>query len=101
MIMKTIIKIPVYVEIGSPEGTDRKAITEAVKEFLKPEILEQLKSGNTPRYFSNSAMKNFHKKCGEGSSYRFVSEFEIFKQPNFSKSDHTFIEGLNERFKGV
>jgi len=89
--MKTIIKIPLYVEIESEEGGDRRAITSAVRSILQPELLHVIQSSNISidRYFRQSQMREFAKLLGKGSRYRFVSELEILK---------TGIKDSNQRF---
>lgn len=79
--MKTIIKIPLYVEIESEDGGDRKSITEAVRAFLQPELLEVIQSStiSISRYFRASQMREFSKALGKGSRFRFISELEILK----------------------
>lgn len=80
--MKTIIKIPLYVEVSHREGMDRKVLSDAVRGILHNEIIESLRDGNTSRYFSDRKMKLFHQQIGSDSTYRFVTEFEIFHKPN-------------------
>jgi hypothetical protein len=79
--MKTIIKIPLYVEIESEDGGDRKQITEAVRSLLQPELLYVIQSSeySIARYFRASQMREFSKQLGKGSRFRFISEFEILK----------------------
>lgn len=76
--MKTIIKIPVYVEITSSQN-DRKEVTKAVRDFIQPEILDTLKNRFDLSYLSSSQRRSIKAILGDSPSLRFVSASQILR----------------------
>jgi len=74
--MKTIMKLPVYIEIDS-ENVDRKFLSEAVNLFLYPELVNYIGKAS----IRNSVKEKIreHSKSRE-ISFQFLTELNLFER---------------------
>lgn len=71
--MKTIIKIPIYLEIES-EAIDRRLISTEARRVLQPHVIKYLQGGD----FRNSVLAEYRKAILQKSAkVRIVSELEL------------------------
>lgn len=77
--MKTIIKIPLYVEIDSEDGLDRKVISTAIRSYFIPEFFNSLKVINLLGYFSSSSLRAIKRDVGENLRFKFISDFDLMQ----------------------
>lgn len=71
--MKTIIKVPTYLEVET-EAIDRRLITDQARLLLSPHIIKYLHSAE----FKDSVLDKYRKAIGQKSAkVRIVSELEL------------------------
>jgi len=76
--MKTIIKIPIYVELSTPEQSDRKEVTNGTRSVLQPALFRVVKEF-FPQYIYESEKRELKAYCGNNFRFRVVSESEVLK----------------------
>lgn len=76
--MKTIIKIPVYVELTTPEQDDRKEVTNGVRSILQPALIRIIKEF-FPGYIYESEKKELKRYLNNNFRFRIVTESEVLK----------------------
>lgn len=85
--MKTIIKIPLFVEIETSDGLDRKIISNAVRDFFIPEVYRVMKSQDLISWIYNSEKKKLSSVIGNNSSFRILTQTDLFIPKNPSVVD--------------
>lgn len=86
--MKTIIKIPLYVEIETEEGKDRKAISNAIRSYFIPEFFSVINSKfDLIQWMSSRELRNLREVTGKGTSFRLISDTDLFVPKSSKVSD--------------
>lgn len=83
--MKTIIKIPVYLEISSGQD-DRKIVTGVVRDTIQPEIFNFLKERFDLSWISSTQRRRIKTELGDNATIRFVTPGMILKTGTFPES---------------
>jgi len=78
--MKTIIKIPMFVEIETDEGLDRKVISSGVRDFFIPEFYRTLKSKDLLSWMYSSELKKLSNSVGRNARFKILTQADIFMQ---------------------
>lgn len=86
--MKTIIKLPLYLEIETVDGLDRKLITKAVREIFQSELEDVFRNLSILDYFPSKKLKLFKSFLGVNPKFKFIFETEIFKGVGETKNSH-------------
>lgn len=77
--MKTVIKIPLYVEVTTEEGLNRKTISDGIRDYLIPEFLKFAKTNFVPDvYLSSRNNRNLRIATGDKSRFRLLSNSDLF-----------------------
>lgn len=76
--MKTIIKVPLYVEVETVDGLDRKVISEAFRSYFIPEFFSSLKVIDPLRYFENRQLRFLQEAIGSNARFKFISDHDLF-----------------------
>lgn len=76
--MKTIIKIPLFVEIETDDGLDRKIISNAVRDFFIPEVYRVMKSQDLISWMYNSEKKKLSSVIGSNSRFKILTQSDLF-----------------------
>lgn len=88
--MKTVIKIPLYVEVETEDGVDRKLISSSVRDYLIPAFFDSIKISDPSRYFSSAGVRKIHNSLGVKFRYRFLSDSDLFVGKGPKSLDHGF-----------
>jgi len=78
--MKTIIKIPMFVEIETSDGMDRKVISSSVRDFFIPEFYRTLKSKDFLSWMYSSELKKLKNIVGDNARIKLLTQADIFMQ---------------------
>lgn len=78
--MKTIIKIPLFVEIETDEGMDRKVISNGVRDYFIPEFYRTLKSKDLLSWMYSSELKKLSSTIGKNARFKILTQADIFFQ---------------------
>jgi len=78
--MKTIIKIPMFVEIETSDGMDRKVISSGVRDFFIPEFYRTLKSKDFLSWMYSSELKKLKNIVGDNARIKLLTQADIFMQ---------------------
>jgi len=78
--MKTIIKIPMFVEIEMSDGMDRKVISSGVRDFFIPEFYRTLKSKDFLSWMYSSELKKLKNIVGDNARIKLLTQADIFMQ---------------------
>lgn len=76
--MKTIIKVPLYVEVETEDGLDRKLISESFRGYFVPEFFKALKVIDLLNYFESRQLKFLREAIGKGARFKFISDHDLF-----------------------
>lgn len=85
--MKTIIKIPLFVEINTNDGLDRKIISNAVRDFFIPEVYRVMKSQDLISWMYNSEKKKLSSVIGNNASFKILTQSDLFIPRNENIAD--------------
>lgn len=78
--MKTIIKIPLFVEIETDEGMDRKVISSGIRDYFIPEFYRTLKSKDLLSWMYSSELKKLTSVIGKNARFKILTQADIFFQ---------------------
>lgn len=78
--MKTIIKIPMFVEIETSDGMDRKVISSGVRDLFIPEFYRTLKSKDFLSWMYSSELKRLKNIVGDNARIKLLTQADIFMQ---------------------
>jgi hypothetical protein len=77
--MKTIIKIPLYVEVTTEDGLNRKTISDGIRDYFIPEFFDVVQNRfDLVQYLSSSNLRNLRNSTGPGSKFRLISNSDLF-----------------------
>jgi len=76
--MKTIIKIPLYVEVETEDGLDRKIISESFRGHFIPEFFNSLKIIDLLSYFESRQLRFLKEAIGSKARFKFISDRDLF-----------------------
>ena len=79
--MTTIIKIPLYVEIETEDGLDRKVIARSVQSNFIPEFYSVIQTNiSLISYFSSSSLRFIKQDLGNDIRFRFIQNSDLFRK---------------------
>lgn len=74
--MKTILKVPVYVEIDSDGNVDRSLVTKAANDIVMPEIMKYLSQGR----FKSNVLRAMNIAVGVPVDIHFLSQIDVLQK---------------------
>lgn len=74
--MKTILKVPVYVEIDSDGNVDRSLVTKAASDIVMPEIMNYLSQGR----FKSNVLRAMNIAVGVPVDIHFLSQIDVLQK---------------------
>jgi len=97
--MKTILKIPIYLEIETG-NIDRMKVTRAMQGIIIPEYVKAFAHFGEQCKYTVQEQETLQKLIGPFST-RVLTDIEILKKPDSNVSSHTklTLDELNIRFK--
>lgn len=86
--MKTIIKIPLYIEIETEDGKDRKAISGSVRSYFIPEFYHVVQDKfDLVQWMDTRVLRDLQNITGPGTRFRLLTETDLFVPKGKGSSD--------------